>query len=79
MKFISAKRAIWAASISLVIVVYCFNFIPIYADIIVTRSIIRQIADYLLNIGVFFIAIYPTIWISDYLVSFYSRKKPRKK
>jgi hypothetical protein len=56
--FVSKSRGIISSILALVLIFYAFNFIPRNINIIATRSLGRQIFDYLLNFLIFFIVIY---------------------
>jgi len=59
--FLSKSRAIISAIISVIIVFLAMNFIQRNMNILATRSEGRIVFDYLINIGIFFLAIY-IIW-----------------
>ena len=66
--FISIKRGIISAVLSLLLEFYTFNFVPRNIDIIATRSLSRQIGDYVLNFLVFFIVFYLVLTLGAYLI-----------
>lgn len=72
----SKKRAVASLIISLLLVIYFFNFVPRNASIIASRSLARQIADYCLNIAIFFIVIYLFLSLMAYLRNKIFSKKP---
>jgi hypothetical protein len=66
--FLSAKRGIISAVLSVLLEFYAFNFVPRNVSIIATRSFSRQIFDYALNFVIFFIAFYLMITLATYLI-----------
>ena len=72
--FFSIKRSLAAGIVSVVIVIYCFNFIPKYSAILATRTLGRQIADYCLNFLIFFVAIYLFLTLIIYLIKLLIKK-----
>ncbi len=66
--FISIKRGIISAVLSLLLEFYAFNFVARDVRIIASRSFSRQIFDYLLNFVVFFIVFYLVLTLIAYLI-----------
>jgi len=66
--FISIKRGIISAVLSLLLEFYTFNFVPRNIGIMATRSLSRQIGDYMLNFLVFFIVFYLVLTLGAYLI-----------
>ncbi|HCM81781.1 MAG: hypothetical protein UV63_C0004G0036 [Microgenomates group bacterium GW2011_GWC1_43_11] len=66
--FISTKRGIISAVLSLLLEFYAFNFVPKNINIIATRSLSRQIIDYALNFIIFFIVFYLTLTLIAYII-----------
>ncbi|HBL51798.1 MAG TPA: hypothetical protein DDZ05_01055 [Candidatus Blackburnbacteria bacterium] len=56
--YISKKRALASAIISLLFVFYAFNFVPRNINLLETRSLLRQLLAFGLNFVLFFIASY---------------------
>jgi hypothetical protein len=61
--FLSLKRAIWSAVISLLLVIYAMNFVLRNVNILAERTLSRQIFDYILNFLIFFVVIYLLVFI----------------
>ena len=72
--FISTKRGIVSAVLSLLFIFYAFNFVPRNINIIATRSLPRQIFAYVLNFVIFFIVIYLIATLIAYLAKKFSPK-----
>jgi len=73
--FLSLKRAIWSGVLTLIIEFYLFNFVPRNINIIATRTLGRQIFDYILNFVIFFVAIYLAITLITYIIRLVSPKR----
>ena len=69
--FLSTKRAIWSAVISLIFVIYALNFVNRNVSIIAQRTLNRQILDYIVNFLIFFIAVYLILWLIEYLIKIF--------
>jgi len=61
--FLSLKRAIWSAVISLLLVIYAMNFVLRNVNILAEITLSRQIFDYILNFLIFFVVIYLLVFI----------------
>jgi hypothetical protein len=66
--FISIKRGMISAVLSVLFEFYSFNFVQRNINILATRSLSRQVADYVLNFLVFFIVIYLVLTLGAYLI-----------
>lgn len=65
--FISKSRLIIAGIISPIFVFYAFNFVPRNTNIIASRTLGKQIFDYILNFVIFFVIIYLIFCLLTYL------------
>jgi hypothetical protein len=72
--FISVRRGIIAAVLSLLFEFYAFNFIPRNIAIMATRSSAVQKIDYLINFLIFFIVFYLVLTLGAYLIQKFSPK-----
>jgi len=66
--FISKKRALVSAIISLLFEIYAFSFVPRNINIIATRTLPRQILDYVINFVLFFVVAYLILTPLSYLL-----------
>ena len=73
--FLSTKRAIGSIVATLVFEFYVFNFVPRNINIIATRSVGKQIFDYILNFIIFFVVAYLVLTLIAYLIKLFSPKK----
>ena len=73
-KFVSVKRAVWAAAISIVLVICSFNFNQRNVAVLATRTLSRQIMDYALNLVIFFLVVYLLLTFFAYLISLFTRR-----
>lgn len=74
--FISTKRGVVSVVLALLLEFYAFNFVPRNINIIVTRSLTRQIFDYILNFAIFFIVIYLLVTLIVYISrKFFAKKR----
>jgi len=75
MKFFNSKRLKAALILAALLVIYLFNFVTVYINIIASRSLGRQTADYALNILIFTALIYLMIAFVAYFYSMIFGKK----
>lgn len=73
--FLSLKRAIWSGVATLIVEFYLFNFVARNINIIASRTLGRQIFDYILNFVIFFAVIYLVVTLIVYIVKWCSPKK----
>lgn len=73
-KFLSRPRLIAGAVIAAGLVFCVFTFIPLYADILATRTLAVKIFDYVLNFIIFFVVVY----LAASLVTWLYRKLSRQ-
>ncbi len=66
-KFLSWPRLIAGAVIAAVLVFCVLTFIPLYADIVATRTLAMQIFDYALNFIIFFVVVYLVASLASWL------------
>ena len=78
MKFFSSKRFNVALVLATLFVIYLFNFVTVYSNTIASRSLGRQVADYVLNILILTAALYLIIAFFAYLYSLTLGKKSTK-
>lgn len=75
MKFYSSRRFNAALALATLSVIYLFNFVSIYINILASRSLGRQILAYALNITLFCAVFYLIVTIFAYLYSIAFGKK----
>lgn len=73
--FFSTKRAIGAGVAAILAEFYAFNFVPRNINIIVTRTSVIKILDYIVNFLIFFVVAYLILTLIAYLIKLFSGKK----
>jgi len=73
--FLSKIRAIISAILAVLLVFYAFNFVPKNVNIVASRSLGRQIFDYVLNFVIFFVVAYLVFYLISFLVKIFRSKK----
>ena len=74
-KFYSTKRFNLALTLAVIDIIYIFNFVSIYVNILESRSLGRQIFAYILNIAIFTVIFYLVLTFFVYLYTIITRKK----
>lgn len=77
--FISIRRGIIAAVLSLLFEFYAFNFIPRNIAIMATRSSAIQKVDYVTNFLIFFVVFYLVLTLTVWLIQKFSPKSKLSK
>ncbi len=72
--FLSSKRAIWSAVISLLLVIYAMNFVLRNVNILAERTPSRQIFDYILNFLIFFCVAYLLLYIITIIINAFRKE-----
>lgn len=75
MKFYSAKRFNSALILGIINIIYIFNFVSVYVNILESRSLGRQILAYILNIAISTVIIYLGLTLFIYLYNLITQKK----
>lgn len=75
MKFYSTKRFNLALTLAIINIIYIFNFVSLYVNILESRSLGRQIIAYILNIAISTVIIYLVLTFFVYFYAFITRKK----
>lgn len=73
--FISKTRAAISAITVALLVFYSFNFVPKNVNIAASKSIGRQIFDYVLNFLIFFVVAYLVFYLISFLIKIFRSKK----
>lgn len=73
--FLSKNRAIISAIAAVLLVFYSFNFVARNVNIVASRTLGIQIADYVLNFAIFFIIIYLVL----FAIAFFAKSIKSKK
>ncbi len=66
--FLSIRRLIIASVLALALEFVAFNFIPAYARIIASRTLPRQVGDWVVNLLVFFVVFYLLLTLAAWLI-----------
>lgn len=73
--FLSKNRAIISAVAAVLLVFYTFNFVAKNVNIVASRTLGIQIADYVFNFLIFFIVIYLVLYVIAFLAKSIKSKK----
>jgi hypothetical protein len=68
------RRGIISAVLAIAMDIYAFNFIPRNIAVAATRSLVWQIADYVVNFLLFFIVFYLVLTLAAWLIKKVSPK-----
>jgi len=79
MKIFILKKFEIAVVVATLLIIYLFNFVSVYINIVDNRSFGRQILAYALNIAIFTIIFYSIIVSFSFLYSKLFRKNTLKK
>ncbi len=66
--FLSTKRLIIASVLALALEFYALNFVPAYAKIIASRTLPRQVGDWVINFLVFFVVFYLILTLAAWVI-----------